>query len=156
MLLDKTGAPDTAWYLASKYLSEVHEICYDSQLGMTPLQKRTGVTPDISAFLQHAFWDPVLYYDQEETWPSSKDRSRRWVGISKNVGVCLTYLVLDDQTKRVVSRSVVRPYNDNRREKMRPRIQSSSYQVYGTPCWRKDAPQSSTRAPHERTDGQVQ
>jgi len=120
VLLDRTNAPDAAWYLAAKYLSDVHEVCYDAKIGMTPLQFRTGVTPDISAFLQHAFWDPVLYYDHEESWPSSKERSRRWVGVSKNVGDCLTYWVLDDQTKRVLARSVVRPYYNNKRTKWDP------------------------------------
>ena len=153
VLLDKTGAPDTARYLASKYLSDVHEICYDSQLGMTPLQKRTGVTPDISAFLQHAFWDPVLYYDQEESWPSSKERSGRWVGIRKNVGDCLTYLVLDEQTKRVVSHSVVRPYYDNRRAKWDPEFNRAPIKSTAHHAGERTPPKSRTGTPHERTDG---
>ena len=39
VLLDRTGTPDAAWYLAIKYLSEIHSICYDPDLGMSPSQK---------------------------------------------------------------------------------------------------------------------
>ena len=51
VLLDRSGAPDSAWYLAIKYLSEIHSICYDQTIGMSPSQKHTGITPDISAYL---------------------------------------------------------------------------------------------------------
>lgn len=51
VLLDHTGAPESAYFLAVAYLAEVHNICFDPRLGMTPLQKRTGVTPDISPYL---------------------------------------------------------------------------------------------------------
>ena len=54
-LLDRTGAPDTAWYFAVKYLADVHNITYDATLGCTPYEKRHGITPDISSYLQHSF-----------------------------------------------------------------------------------------------------
>ena len=41
-LLDHTGAPDTAWYLAMKYLAKIHTICYDPTLG-TPQSKTVMV-----------------------------------------------------------------------------------------------------------------
>jgi hypothetical protein len=72
-LLDRTGAPDSAWYFAIKYLADIHNITYDPSLGTTPYQRRHGMIPDISAYLQHTFWEPILYYDHEETWPSSKE-----------------------------------------------------------------------------------
>ena len=119
-LLDRTGAPATAWYFAVKYLADVHNVTFDPALGMTPSQKRHGVLPDISAYLQHAFWDPILYLDHEETWPNTKERPGRWLGIAHNIGDCLTYWVLDDQTKRVLARSVIRPFSHNRRVKWDP------------------------------------
>ena len=121
-LLDATGAPDSTWYFAMKYLADVHNITYDASLKMTPHQKRHGVTPDISAFLQHKFWDPILYLDHEETWPTTKERSGRWIGVSHNVGDCLTYWIVDDQSKRVLARSVVRPYFRNLRAKWDPQL----------------------------------
>jgi len=49
VLLDTTGAPDSAWFLAVQYVADVHNICSDNNLPdkMTPLQYKTGVTPDI-------------------------------------------------------------------------------------------------------------
>jgi hypothetical protein len=37
--LDQRGAPDSAWYFAIKYLADIHSICYDKTLGMSPRQK---------------------------------------------------------------------------------------------------------------------
>ena len=119
-LLDITGAPDTAWFLAVSYLADIHNICFDPTIHMVPKQKRHGVTVDISAYLQHAFWDPILYYDHEASWPATKERSGRWVGVCKNVGDVLTYWIVDDQTKQLLARSVVRPFLKNRRVKWDP------------------------------------
>ena len=124
VLLDRTGAPASAWYFAAKYLSMVHAYCYNNKLGMTPSQKRTGITPDISALLQFYFWQRVLYLDHEEKWPASKERSGYWVGVADNVGDSLTYWIYDDQMKRLVARSVVRPYRQNLRVKWDPQFQN--------------------------------
>ena len=43
-LIGRTGALDTAWYLAVKYLADVHNITYDKTLGTTPYQMRHGIT----------------------------------------------------------------------------------------------------------------
>ena len=77
LLLDRTGAPDAAWYHAAVYLADVHKILANKQLpdSMPPLQYRTGVTQDIHAYLQFTFWQPILYLDHEQSWPSSKERS---------------------------------------------------------------------------------
>ena len=113
VLLDRQGAPDSAWYFAIKYLSNVHSICYDPQLGMSPKQKQTGVTPDISAYLQFQFWEKVLYLDHESSWPSTKKRTGYWVGVADNIKDALTYWVYDDQTRPVLARSVVKPFRNN-------------------------------------------
>jgi hypothetical protein len=53
VLLDRTGAPDAAWYHAAKYLCEIHSILSNNlPNGMTPRQFRTGITTDISPWLQ--------------------------------------------------------------------------------------------------------
>ena len=121
-MLDKTGAPDSAWYLAIKYLADVHNITYDPTIGTMPYQRRNGLIPDISAYLQHIFWEPVLYLDHEETWPSSKERAGRWVGIAHNIGDTLTYWILDDQTNCLLAQSVVRPLHSNKRVKWDPNV----------------------------------
>ena len=80
---------------------------------MTSLQYKTGVTPDISVYLQFTFWQPILYLDHESNWPSSKERSGRWVGVAHNIGDALTFWILDDQNKQLLARSVVRPFCHN-------------------------------------------
>ena len=114
-LMDRVGCPNSAWYFAVKYLAAIHRICYDKVIRMTPHQKRAGSTPDISAYLQFCFWDRVLYLDHEEKWPSSNERAGYWVGVAENTGDALTYWILDDQTKRLLARSVVRPFHQNHR-----------------------------------------
>ncbi len=87
---------------------------------MTPKQRRHCILPGISAYLQHAFRDPILYLDHEETWPNTKERPGRWLGVAYNIGDCLTYWILNDQTKRVLARSAVRPFSGNRKVKWDP------------------------------------
>src|SRR5687767_5018070 len=124
VLLDRTGAPDTAWYIAAKYVADIHNICSDQGLPnkMTPLQYQHGVTPDISEFLQFTFWQPILYLDHESKWPASKERSAGWVGVAHGIGDALTFWVLDDQSKQLLARSVVRPFNQNLRVKWDPSL----------------------------------
>ena len=101
VLLDRTGAPDSVWYLAAQYIADIHNICSDSNLPneMTPLQYQQGVTPDISVYLHFTFWQPIIYLDHESSWPESKERSARWVGIAHGLGDALTFWILDDQSK---------------------------------------------------------
>ena len=122
VLLDRSGAPDSAWFFAVKYLANIHNICYHPKLKMTPYQKRHGVTPDISAYLQFKFWERVLYLDNESSWPESKERAGYWVGVAHNVGDALTYYIYDDQMKCLLARSVVRPYHSNHRVKWDPAL----------------------------------
>ena len=123
-LLDRTGAPDTTWFCATVYLCEIHNILSNKQLpdGITPRQAREGVTPNISPWLQFTFYQQVLYLDHEGTWPSSKERAGRWMGVCQNIGDALTFWILDDQTKRLLARSVVRPFNRNFRVKWDPAL----------------------------------
>ena len=128
VILDQTGAPDSLWYMAVQYIADIHNICSDSNLpnGMTPIQYQRGVTPDISAYLQFTFWQPVLYLDHESEWPSSKERSGRWIGLAQGIGDMLTFWILDDQSKQILARSVVRPFTKNLRVKWDPSFDDSS------------------------------
>ena len=89
---------------------------------MTPLQYKHRVTPDISEFLQFTFWQPILYLDHESKWPASRERSARWDGVAHGIGDALTFWVLDDQSKQLLARSVVRPFNQNLRVKWDPSL----------------------------------
>src|SRR5687767_11530244 len=110
---------------------------------MTPLQYQKGGTPDISAFLQFTFWQPVPYLDHESHWPESKEKSARWVGMAHSIGDALTFWILDDQSKQLLARSVVRPFNQNLRVKWDPSLvdnQERSTATHGDDVIPKDSP----------------
>ena len=109
VLLNKVGAPSPLWFHAIQYLADIHNICADKQLNwITPQQVRTGVTPDISAHLQFTFWEKVLVLDSEESWPSSKEKPARYLGVAQNVGDLLTFRVYNKQSRYVLACSVIR------------------------------------------------
>ena len=93
---------------------------------MTPYQYLHGVTPDISAYLQYTLWQPVLFLDHEAVWPATNERSGRWLGVADNIGDALTFWVLDDQSKQVYARSVIKPLHHNIRVKWDPAFSSAS------------------------------
>ena len=113
VLMDRTGAPDYAWYLAAQYLCTLNNVLWSRHIDTTPYRLRRGVTPDISVFMQFCFWERILYLDHEQSFPDPKERSGYWVGIADNIGDALTYWILDDQPGQLLAQSVVRPYNAN-------------------------------------------
>ena len=109
MLMDKTATPASMWLLCLKYVVYVQNHLAMESLGwLTPLEVATGQQPDVSALMMFRWWEPV-YYSAPKTFPSeSRERLGRWVGVAEHQGDALTYLVLDDKTHMVVTRSQVR------------------------------------------------
>ena len=64
----------------------------------------------------------MLFLDHESDWPSSNERSGRWVGIAHGIGDSLTFWILDDQSKHILAQSVVRPFTKNLRVKWDPAL----------------------------------
>ena len=58
-------------------------------------------------------------------FPHTWERPGYWVGVTDNIGDELTYWIFDDQSKQILPRSVVRPYNANKRVKWDPALKSS-------------------------------
>jgi hypothetical protein len=77
----------------------------------TPAEVHSGETPDISGLVQYHFWDPVYYIGQNENFPSSggSEKLGRWVGKAQDYGEKMCYWILDEKTKQLVVRSIVRP-----------------------------------------------
>ena len=73
----------------------------------TPMEKATGETPDISAFMQFTFWEKVLYYSHGESFPDTTEKVGRFLGVSENCGDALTFYILT-KDEQIISRSVVR------------------------------------------------
>ena len=113
-IMDWTGAPGYTWLLCLIYVATLLNHLANANLGdFTPLAAMYGVTPDISAYLNFYFNQPVLYAIDNK-WPSeSPEKSGRWMGVVHNVGDALTYKILMYDTKKIIYRSTVRPRDDN-------------------------------------------
>ena len=123
VLLDRTGAPENCWLLACEYIADVHNVCADESIGYhIPREVRHGGLQDISAFLEYRFYEPVLYLDSDETFPSSKEKPGWWVGVANNVGDTMTFKILTEDSHKVVHRSVIRPAKDDRFKNKRVRF----------------------------------
>jgi hypothetical protein len=83
---------------------------------------RHGGLQDISAFLEYRFYEPVLYLDSDETFPSSKEKPGWWVGVANNVGDAMTFKILTEDSHKMIHRSVLRPAKDDRFKNKRVRF----------------------------------
>ena len=78
--------------------------------GNVPLGMLYGVSADISILLLYTFYQPVFYATHNQSYISASDeRAARWVGFGEHVGDALTHKLLDDNTKKILYRSAVRP-----------------------------------------------
>src|SRR5688500_19621765 len=85
-----------------------------------PIQVLTGATPDISAILQFDFYEPVYYKVEESYFPSmSNEKFGRFVGISEHVGHALTFMILAEDTQKIIHKSVVLTTTDQATRNLR-------------------------------------
>jgi len=78
--------------------------------------------PDISALLQHHWWEPVYYavHSTAKSYPSrTPEKTGRWVGVASHQGDALTYLILTDDTHKVIARSAVRTATGSKNRNLR-------------------------------------
>jgi hypothetical protein len=75
----------------------------------TPFEKRHGVTPDISGYLVHHFYEPLYYLSHQAKFPKSTEKAGYWLNVAKNVGDALTFEILDDESGDRVTSSITRP-----------------------------------------------
>ena len=105
MIMARTGAPSGSWPWLHQYIADINNHCAQQILNWkTPISKCHGYTPDISAFLQFWFWEPI-YFKIDEDDNLSKEAFGHWLGVAHNVGDALTYYVLAEKTKHVICRS---------------------------------------------------
>jgi len=113
VLLDRTGAPDSMWFLAQDYLAHVHNLSANRQINwQIPQQVSRGGTPDISHILMFYWFEPVLYLDPVAKFPETTERPGYFVGFADNVGDVLTFKILKNDLSTVLHRSVVRSAAD--------------------------------------------
>ena len=90
----KTGADDRLSDYGISYVCEVGNLTTSSSKyarGRTPLEIISGETPDISEYLDFAFYDWVTY--KSNAGVGSPDLGR-WLGVSHRVGPIMSYWVL--------------------------------------------------------------
>ena len=72
-----------------------------------PIELKEGSTPDISVF-RFEFYQRVKFRRSKMHFPSSSGmQTGRFLGIAWNAGDTFTYYVLDDESRRVLTRGVV-------------------------------------------------
>ena len=109
--MNRSGAPADCWLLCVIHASYIlNHLSYEDLGGTAPLGMLYGVSPDISILLLYTFYQPVFYATHNQSYPSaSEERAVRWVGFGEHVGDALTHKLLDDDTKKILYRSAVRP-----------------------------------------------
>ena len=110
-IMNRSGAPADCWLLCMIHASYIlNYLSCEALGGNVPLGMLYGVSPDISILLLYTFYQPVFYPSQNQSYPSaSEERAARWVGFGEHVGDALTHKLLDDDTKKILYRSAVRP-----------------------------------------------
>ena len=102
-----TACPHALWTYCALYACDILNHTASQNLEWrTPIEVAFGITPDISALVQFAFYGPVYYY-ASDPFPITKELPGRFLGIAKSVGDALTYWVLT-QDNQVIARSVLR------------------------------------------------
>ena len=109
--MNRTGAPADCWLLCMIHASYIpNHLSCEALDGNVPLGMLYGVSPDISILLLYTFYQPVFYATCNQSYPSvGEERAACWVGFGEHVGDALTQKLLDDDTKKILYRSVVRP-----------------------------------------------
>ncbi len=126
-IMDRTGTKATYWLLCLLYVVYLmNHLASDVLCGLTPIEVATGQRPDISALLQFRWFEPVLYSVDHTFAADSPESSGRGVGIADTQGDALTYLILTDDTHKVITRSAVRSAFDPRNPNFRARPNPSS------------------------------
>ena len=122
-LLDRSGAPPSLWFLAMTYACFVLNLTANASIGYAiPMAILTGITQDISPLLQFEWYEPIYYREEETGFPSkSTEKFGQFVGIAEHVGHALTFMVLNEDTQRIIQRSVVRTATDPSSTNLRAR-----------------------------------
>ena len=110
-IMNRSGAPADCWLLCMIHASYIlNHLSSEALGGNVPLGMLYGVSPDIIILLLYTFYQPVFYATHNQSYPSaSEERAARWVGFGEHVGDALTHKLLDDDTKKILYRSAVRP-----------------------------------------------
>ena len=107
-IMNRSGAPADYWLQCMIHASYIlNHLSCEALDGNVPLGMLYGVSPDISILLLYTINQPVFYATHNHSY--SEETAARWVGFGEHVGDSLTHKLLDDDTKKILYRSAVRP-----------------------------------------------
>jgi hypothetical protein len=98
--------PFRLWDYALVYEAEIMSRTARGQSKRTGMERVTGNTPDISEWLDFAFYDYVWYWDNNASAIDTNPLLGRWLGVAHRVGSEMCYWVLT-LTAKVVARTTV-------------------------------------------------
>ena len=105
-IMDHTGCPASCWLLCLLYVVGLLNVLSNSK-GCIPLTVVTRLLTDVSPYLDFHFWQEVFV-----GVPRGGEQLAHWCGPSHKQGDILTYIVLLEDTKQLVSRSNVHSAKD--------------------------------------------
>ena len=106
-IMDRTGTPPQYWLLCLLYtVYLMNRLSTESLSWSTPYECAFGQKPEISALLAFLWWEPV-YFSSPGSYPDTKERSGRMVGIAEHQGDAMTWLIFDDITLQDITRSAL-------------------------------------------------
>ena len=107
-IMNRSGAPADCWLQCLIHASYIlNHLSCEALDGNVPLGMLYGVSPDISILLLYTINQPVFYATHNHSY--SEETAARWVSFGEHVGDSLTHKLLDDDTKKILYRSAVRP-----------------------------------------------
>ena len=105
-IMHHVGYPPLFWLLCFLFVSGLCNVLTNSK-GQIPLTVITGCQANVSPYLDFHFWQEVFVES-----PRGGEQLARWCGPSHKQGDFLTYFVLLEDTKPLVTQSNVRPAKD--------------------------------------------
>ena len=92
--MNKRKVPERLWDYGIQWVVETANItanCSRYADGRTPLEIITGITPDISEYLDFGFYDWVVFRSEAGLGPIELGR---WLGVSHRIGQQMSYWIL--------------------------------------------------------------
>ena len=112
--MERSGAPAAAWFLCLVYICLCLNNYVDPKLGdgtKSPIMMACFAHNDISTLLNFYLWQPVYYLldPTDQSFPGkSKEIRTRWDGVDGSIGAKMCYKLVDDNSRKIICRSVIR------------------------------------------------
>jgi hypothetical protein len=108
-LMDRTKTPAKFWLLCALYVIALLNIVASQKLDwITPHQALLGEPPDSSPWMAFHWWEPVYFTDRSVSFPETKEKFGRIIGVAQNQGDLMTWNIWDAESEIMVIRSEVR------------------------------------------------